>query len=351
MKPVYSRYSKLETLVRLLHVIMRKLSGALVIHGPPGIGKSTAVAAAIAEAGLTEDQYVYAATQMTPLQFFIFISKHSNKLVLLDDTSGSLGHPLIQAIIKNMLWPNPATKKCTVKWASKTSILKNENIGDSFDFTGQVIFITNQNTFGNRSDAAAIRSRVLDFYFDLTFEERKDLIQEISVNNDEYGLSAEQMKNLVDFILENVTPATPDFDLRMPKKFAPIVLAADGTDAWKKDLAHLLNMDERYILIKRILEAQEKEGFGAEEEVRRYAFAMEEEGLKGSSRATYFSLKAKWFPNYKRNNPAKTAQTGTEHMSAAKRKPGRPPKKSETQSNNLALLRDAHDTDSDQPTT
>ena len=342
MNANYSRVQKIEILVQLISIVLKKASRALVIRGPAGIGKSTAVAAAIAQAGFGNDEYVYAATQMSPLEFYCFIYRNHDKLIVLDDSSGGLGHPIIQAMIKNMLWPNPVTKQCNVSWSTKTSILKNEDVEKSFNFMGEIIHITNQGGLGNRANAKAVNSRVLSHYYDLSFEERKDFMQEISLNHDEFGLTAEAMKELVSFILQHVTPATVDFDLRMLIKFAPLVQVYEESDVWKKLVAALLVVDPRYILIKKILEMQEKEGFDSEEEVRRYSFAMEDGGLKGASRSTYFELKAKWFQGYMRQSINPDDRNNGTANSVSKRGKGRPRKNSENQSRNPALSSDAN---------
>ena len=155
---------------------------AMIVSGPPGVGKSFGVEKEVEKATLFDQvagrrlkaEVIKGST--SALGLYAALYKHSDEncvlvfddcdTVLLDDTSLNL--------LKGAL---DSGKKRKISWLSDSHMLRREGVPDSFEFKGSVIFITNLkfDQFKSqklRDHLDALQSRC--HYLDLTLDSMRD---------------------------------------------------------------------------------------------------------------------------------------------------------------------------------
>lgn len=122
---------------------------ALIVSGPPGVGKSYGIEQQVARANIAgklgrseQDRCEVISGACTPIALYKTLYKHrdAKHVVVFDDTDSVLYDDLSLNILKAAL---DTGKKRRVCWNAESRILREEDIPNSFDFQGAVIFITN----------------------------------------------------------------------------------------------------------------------------------------------------------------------------------------------------------------
>jgi len=160
---------------------------AMIVSGPPGVGKSFGVELEIEKATLFDQiagkrlraEVVKGAA--TPIGLYQTLYKYSdpNCVVVFDDCDSILLDDVSLNLLKGAL---DSGKKRKISWLSESSTLRREGIPDSFEFKGSVIFITNLK-FDNmksqklRDHLDALQSRC--HYLDLTLDTMRDKLLRI----------------------------------------------------------------------------------------------------------------------------------------------------------------------------
>jgi DNA polymerase III delta prime subunit len=163
-----------ETIKRLLRTVQAsEQMHALLITGPAGYGKSTAVDEAL-HSSKTAAHFL--GSYSSPLNLFNFLHQHGEKesVVVIDDTSGLYDEPSAMALLKAATWAQG--KPRTLRWGSTTGRAAVEQ----FDFRGKIIIICN--SFPFTSDANAVRSRAFPYKFEIGVEQARDLLKEAASN-------------------------------------------------------------------------------------------------------------------------------------------------------------------------
>lgn len=176
---------------------------ALIVEGPPGWGKSTAVKEALKLIRIkTESLGAYS----TPLSFYNSLHKYNSVhadspyIVLIDDCAGLFNDSAAWAILKAATWPSQNNKR-VVKWGS-TSVKVNV---PEFEFTGKLVIICNY--FPSTPDATAIRSRGYVRKIDVSVEEAKQLILH-GAQTKKYFPNTAIATQVAEFLVERLTKAT-----------------------------------------------------------------------------------------------------------------------------------------------
>lgn len=138
---------------------------ALIVEGPAGWGKTTAVDEAMKHAGVIA---VHLGAYSTPLNLFNFLYEHSDKFIVIDDCAGLFNDQSSMAILKAATWGQ--SKGRVIRWGSTTS----KAAIDEFVFNGKLIVICN--SFPATPDAEAVRSRSFPFRVDMTIIRAKELL-------------------------------------------------------------------------------------------------------------------------------------------------------------------------------
>ena len=267
---------KLKVLsLNIKEVVAGHARGVAVI-GPPGLGKSYQAGAEVM--GMMEDEYSYAPTHTSPMAHFIYLYQNRARLIIIDDSSDDFKNPDIQAMTKALLCPNPVTKQNTVSWNTTSDRLEKLGIPSSFEFTGRLIFIGN--AIPNNVHAQAIQSRMNVVHFNLTFGERKVLMERVLNQNN--SLPQKQRNELLEFIFNRATPATKMFDCRLVEK--SIIHVKAHPDNWQLLVEHMLDADPRYSILEQLAESKKS----VENQ------CLEFEAQTGCKRRTFYVLRERW---------------------------------------------------------
>ena len=121
---------------------------AMIVSGPPGVGKSFGVEQEIEKACLFDKlagkrlRAEVVKGSATPIGLYQTLYKYSdtNCVVVFDDCDSILLDDVSLNLLKGAL---DSGKKRKISWLSESSTLRREGIPDQFEFKGSVIFITN----------------------------------------------------------------------------------------------------------------------------------------------------------------------------------------------------------------
>jgi hypothetical protein len=209
---------------------------AMIVQGPPGVGKSFGVTTQLERANLFEDvagrpaKYEVVKGAMTAIGLYVTLYKHSDEghVLVFDDCDSILQDELSLNILKAAL---DSGKKRRIFWNSDSNLLRREGVPDSFDFKGSVIFITNIKFDNIKSkklldhlEALQSRCHFLDLTMN-TLRERLLRIRQIAGTGNlftGYNFSDEQSKEVLDFMTENQNKLR-EVSLRMALKIADLV--------------------------------------------------------------------------------------------------------------------------------
>ena len=160
---------------------------AMIVSGPPGVGKSFGVEQEIEKVqmvqmlGSNRLRAEVVKGSASPIGLYQTLYKYSdpNCVVVFDDCDSILLDDVSLNLLKGAL---DSGKKRKISWLSESRILKEEGIPDSFEFKGSVIFITNLKFDKMKSQKLndhldALQSRC--HYLDLTLDTMRDKILRI----------------------------------------------------------------------------------------------------------------------------------------------------------------------------
>jgi hypothetical protein len=214
---------------------------AMIVSGPPGVGKSHGVEEVLDRYATMESlgagkthEVIKGATSAIGLYCKLFKMADKGKVVVFDDCDSIFADELSLNILKAAL---DSKKNRTIHWNTDSFKLRNEGVPDSFRFEASAIFITNlkfDKVKGKlREHLEALESRC--HYMDLTIDSDKDKILRIKqVTNDgmldKYKLSDEVKEEILDFIDIN-KGRLRELSLRTVLKVAD--LAVSFPDRWE----------------------------------------------------------------------------------------------------------------------
>jgi hypothetical protein len=216
---------------------------AMIVTGPPGVGKSYGVEYQLEKAGLFDNisgrkiKYEVIKGAMTPIGLYCTLYKHSDpkNVLVFDDCDSILLDDIALNILKAAL---DSGKKRRIHWNSDSSMLRREGVPDQFDFKGSVIFITNLKFDHLKSKKLqdhleALQSRC--HFLDLTLNTTRDKIlriKQIFRKGDlfqDYDFSPEQGDEIVQFMQDNHARMR-EISLRMALKLADLTKVSSN---WK----------------------------------------------------------------------------------------------------------------------
>jgi hypothetical protein len=194
---------------------------AMIVTGPPGVGKSFGVEKVLAKhdvfANVAQDEklkkyeVVKGAMSAIGLYAKLYHYKDAKNIIVFDDCDSVLLDDLSLNILKAAL---DTSSKRMIHWNTDSNLLRREGVPDSFEFKGGAIFITNikfdhVKSKKLRDHLEALESRC--HYLDLTIDTQREKILRIEqvVSEcgmlDKYEFEPYQAMEVVDFVKDNVS--------------------------------------------------------------------------------------------------------------------------------------------------
>jgi hypothetical protein len=210
---------------------------AMIVTGPPGVGKSFGVEKVLGKHDVFADvandsklkKYEVVKGAMSAIGLYKKLYEFSDRkcILVFDDCDSVLLDDLSLNILKAAL---DSGKKRTIHWNTDSRLLRQEGVPNSFEFKGGAIFISNikfdhVKSKKLRDHLEALESRC--HYLDLTIDtEREKLLRIRQVVNecgmlDDYKLSDADKQEVVEFIATNAKRMR-ELSLRMVLKVADI---------------------------------------------------------------------------------------------------------------------------------
>lgn len=208
---------------------------AMIVSGPPGVGKSFGVEEVLQKDDLfntlaeKKPRYEVVKGAMSAIGLYAKLyefSKAKNVLVF-DDCDSILMEDLSLNILKGAL---DSSKRRFISWNTDSRILRSEGIPDRFEFCGSAIFITNIKFEHVRSkklrdhlDALESRCHYIDLQMDTNREKILRIKQIVSdgMLDDRDGLTPIAKDEVVDFVIKNQDKLR-ELSLRMVLKIADL---------------------------------------------------------------------------------------------------------------------------------
>jgi len=208
---------------------------AMIVSGPPGVGKSYGVERIVEKACLFDQisgkrlraEVVKGSATALGLYSTLYKYSDTNCVLVFDDCDSILVDDVALNLLKGAL---DSGKKRKISWLSDSSMLRREGVPDSFNFNGSVIFITNlkfdqMKSQKLRDHLDALQSRC--HYLDLTLDTMRDKvlrIKQIAKDGElfsEYDFEQCEQDEIIAFLEENKNRFR-EMSLRMAIKVADL---------------------------------------------------------------------------------------------------------------------------------
>lgn len=208
--------ARFEVLKDMTKAVKEGTVRAMIVTGPPGVGKSFGVDEVLSKddlfntLGQRKPKYEIVKGAMSAIGLYAKLYQYSEKgnVIVFDDCDSVLLDDLSLNILKAAL---DSSKKRTISWNTDSRMLRQEGVPDRFEFKAGAIFITNIKFENVRSKKlqdhlAALESRChyIDLQMDTDREKClriKQIVQDGML--DTYEFEDVQRDEVVDYIMEN----------------------------------------------------------------------------------------------------------------------------------------------------
>jgi hypothetical protein len=208
---------------------------AMIVSGPPGVGKSYGVEAVLQKADLfttlaekkPKFEVVKGAMSSIGLYAKLYEFAAEGNVVVFDDCDSILMEDLSLNILKGAL---DSSSRRFISWNTDSRLLRSEGIPDRFEFKGAAIFITNikfehvkSKRLRDHLDALESRCHYIDLQMDTN---REKILRIKQVVNDNEMLARYEFEDcirdeLVEFVVDN-QERLRELSLRMVLKLADL---------------------------------------------------------------------------------------------------------------------------------
>ena len=228
---------RFEILEDMTRAVKKGAVTAMIVTGPPGVGKSFGVEKVLSKHDVFADvandsklkKYEVVKGAMSAIGLYKKLYEYSDKksILVFDDCDSVLLDDLSLNILKAAL---DSGKKRMIHWNTDSRLLRQEGVPNSFEFQGGAIFISNikfdhVKSKKLRDHLEALESRC--HYLDLTIDTQREKLLRIKqvVNEcgmlDGHDISDEAKVEVVEFINTNASRMR-ELSLRMVLKVADI---------------------------------------------------------------------------------------------------------------------------------
>jgi len=226
---------RFEILTEMTKAVKQGDVRAMIVSGPPGVGKSYGVEAVLQKDGLFDQlaerkpKFEVVKGAMSAIGLYAKLYEFSKKghVVVFDDCDSILMEDLSLNILKGAL---DSSERRFISWNTDSRLLRSEGIPDRFEFCGAAIFITNIKFEHVRSkklrdhlDALESRCHYIDLQMDTNREKIlriKQVVQQAGML-DRYEFDQFQKDEVVEFIETN-QDRLRELSLRMVLKIADL---------------------------------------------------------------------------------------------------------------------------------
>ncbi len=253
----------------------KKHNFGLVLVGKGGMGKSYRVFQTLKSIGFEKDRdYELLSGYSTPLEFYNFLYKNRDKLIVLDDLNGLFEDTKAISLLKSALWGTAGKRFISYQTTSEKL-----RVPSKFVFEGSIIFICNE--LPNNKEIESLLTRCVVLNFNFSRKQILEILHEIASQG--YGsLSKQECLEVFKFIREKTDLSTTNLNIRT------LVKALKLREALPKSWEVLaLDLFKDDIILRQLLDI-----------IRNYPTAKER--IKafiertGKSRATYYNYLAKY---------------------------------------------------------
>lgn len=219
---------------------------AMIVVGPPGVGKSFGVEKVLERSGVFDKiagqriRYEVVKGAMSAIGLYCKLYNYSDagNVLVFDDCDSILLDDLSLNILKAAL---DSSKKRTICWNTDSRMLRSEGVPDRFEFKGSCIFITNikfehVKSAKLKDHLTALESRC--HYLDLTLDTTRDKMLRIKqiVSDgmlDRYDFDEATNQEIYDYVDANKDKLR-ELSLRTVIKIADLRKMSGEGDRWKR---------------------------------------------------------------------------------------------------------------------
>jgi len=224
---------RFDILTEMTRAVRNGTVRAMIVSGPPGVGKSYGVEAVLEKDGLFDilaerkPKYEIVKGAMSAIGLYSKLYEFSaeKNVVVFDDCDSILMEDLSLNILKGAL---DSSSKRFISWNTDSRVLRSEGIPDRFEFKGAAIFITNIKFEHVRSkklrdhlDALESRCHYIDLQMDTNREKILRIKQIIPTMLERYEFEPVVQDEIVDFINANQSRLR-ELSLRMVLKISDL---------------------------------------------------------------------------------------------------------------------------------
>ena len=233
---IYDRLAeRFEILDEMTKAVKQGDVRAMIVSGPPGVGKSFGVEKVLEKDGLFDKlaerkaKFEVCKGAMSAIGLYAKLYEFSDKgnVVVFDDCDSILMEDLSLNILKGAL---DSSERRFISWNTDSRLLRSEGIPDRFEFKGAAIFITNikfehvkSKRLRDHLDALESRCHYIDLQMDTQREKILRIKQVVSQGNmlERYEFEDVQKDEVVNFIIDNQDKLR-ELSLRMVLKIADL---------------------------------------------------------------------------------------------------------------------------------